>query len=66
MTRVLVTGSRDWGDADAIADAIDAWIESRQNGLGGGIDATLVSGACPTGADRICEQLAEHVFGWQV
>lgn len=50
--RLLITGSRDWTDELAIMQAIsdvaippEAW--------------TLVSGACPTGADRIAEQFAE-------
>lgn len=64
--RVLVTGSRDWKDRDAIEQTFDAWCELHTSGLGGGIDATLVSGGCLVGADRIAEQLAEHVFGWQV
>lgn len=52
MNRILVTGSRDWDNALPIMDAIvniaippEAW--------------TLVSGACPTGADRIAEDFAE-------
>jgi hypothetical protein len=50
--RILVTGSRDWTDEITIFSAIsdvaippDGW--------------TLVSGACPTGADRIAEGFAE-------
>lgn len=50
--RVLITGSRTWDDELTIMQAIsdvaippEAW--------------TLVSGACPTGADAICEAFAE-------
>jgi hypothetical protein len=46
--RILVTGSRDWDDQGAISMALAA--QARQRPL-----ATLVSGACPTGADRLCE-----------
>jgi hypothetical protein len=44
--RVLVTGSRDWDDTTAIRDALAAVWEP---------GAVLVSGACPTGADRLAE-----------
>lgn len=46
--RILVTGSRDWSDVDAIWAALARLAET--NPL-----ATLVSGACPTGADAIAE-----------
>lgn len=50
--RVLVTGSRTWEDADEIGYALlDAY-----NHFG---PFTLVSGACPQGADRIAEQIVE-------
>lgn len=45
-TRVLITGSRDWSDADAILDAL---LPYNMPGT------VLVSGACPTGADAIAE-----------
>lgn len=44
--RVLITGSRDWSDTRAIHDALDAYAEPGD---------TVVSGACPTGADAIAE-----------
>lgn len=48
MKRILVTGSRDWTDGEAIyaalAEARETWGPS-----------VLVSGACPTGADQIAE-----------
>ncbi|MGH3928802.1 MAG: SLOG family protein [Pseudonocardiaceae bacterium] len=47
--RVLVTGSRDWADAATIRDALrEQWGDGQ---------AILVSGACPSGADRIAETL---------
>lgn len=46
--RVIITGSRKWTDREAIAEVLR---ELRDTG------ATLVSGACPTGADRIAEEI---------
>jgi len=49
--RLLVTGSRDWDDAEWIAEALDVHsVEDEEN--------ILVSGACPTGADYIAEWIA--------
>lgn len=56
MSRILVTGSRDWDDHVTIRDALD------DNYIPG---ATLVSGACIEGADRIAEQHAEK-SGWNI
>lgn len=59
--RVLVTGSRDWADKEHVAEAlIEAWEQALE-----GEFPTLVSGACPTGADAIAEALAEE-WGWPV
>lgn len=61
--RVLVTGSRDWTDRIAIADAL---LECR-DGVVSDVPRRmlLVSGACPTGADRIAEEYAAK-WGWLV
>lgn len=48
--RVLITGSRDWDDSETIARAL-AYARSKGR-------YTLVSGACPTGADKLCEERA--------
>lgn len=51
--RILVTGSRDWPHvaAEAIRDALhEVWVEY-DNYLG----LVVVSGACPSGADKIAE-----------
>lgn len=51
--RVLITGSRDWEDEDQVFNILTA--------LGLGEGDTLVSGACPTGADKMCEDVAEFL-----
>lgn len=53
--RILVTGSRDWTAVDEIEDALfNAWIDNDRGRF------TLVSGACPTGADAMAELLAKQ------
>jgi len=47
--RVLVTGSRRWTDTATIRDVLSS--------VWGDGSAVLVSGACPTGADRIAETI---------
>jgi hypothetical protein len=47
--RVLVTGSRTWTDTATIEQALrEVW---------GAGDVVLVSGSCPSGADRIAERI---------
>lgn len=49
--RLLITGSRDWDDLDTLMQELTiAWIN-----LGEGDDVILVSGNCPTGADKAAE-----------
>lgn len=55
--RILITGSRDWTDAATIEAALLEFDKSW--------DVTLMSGACPTGADALCEEFAHHA-GWKV
>ena len=65
--RILVTGSRDWTN--------DGVIESALEQVAGhlGRDVTLVSGACPTGADQtaeiygvLCDWIVErHPADWE-
>lgn len=62
MTRILVTGSRDWSDEDTIHGALYAEIIKD-----GG--AVLVHGACRTGADAIADslwlgQVERHPADW--
>jgi YspA, cpYpsA-related SLOG family len=54
VRRVLVTGSRDWTDVGTIFVAL---TEHARPG------DTLVSGACPTGADWIAEDIWREL-GW--
>lgn len=62
MRRILVTGSRSWDDRGAIVEAlVEAWDE-----MGNPADAILVSGACPTGADRLAEEVWENFLGYEV
>lgn len=57
MRRILVTGSRDWEDR--------ARIQANLRAAGVGERCILVSGACPTGADRMAEEEAT-LLGWQL
>jgi hypothetical protein len=55
VKRILVTGSRDWLFPGFINVQLDyAWAD-----LGGDPETSTVSGACPTGADAMCEAWAE-------
>lgn len=47
--RILITGSRDWTDQNLIWDTLNNIAEPY---------AVLVSGACPTGADKMAEDWA--------
>jgi hypothetical protein len=49
LMRILVTGSRDWDD---IATVLNALIVASN-----GQPVTVVHGACPTGADKIADDL---------
>lgn len=55
--RILITGSRDWDDWKCILRVFEEFADYD--------DVVLVSGACPTGADYLCEQFAE-MLGWYV
>ena len=64
--RILVTGSRTWPDslrllvAHALDYAAYEYVGATHPGA-----VTLVSGACPTGADRIAEECAKE-RGWRI
>jgi hypothetical protein len=58
--RILITGSRDWQWPNAISMSL--------LGAAAGVDdddITIVTGACPTGADAQAERVAERM-GWKV
>src|SRR6478735_8400255 len=57
--RVLVTGSRDWEDEDVIREMLQSVDTNPWN-------MVLVSGNCPTGADKIAERIAEEELGWMI
>lgn len=56
--RVLITGSRSWTDVSCIRAALALVAETHSS-------ITLVSGACPKGADMLCEMVATEM-GWDV
>lgn len=62
MKRILVTGSRDWEDREAILLALIEVLDEWE----GPSDSVLVSGACPTGADRMAEEIWEDFLGYEV
>jgi hypothetical protein len=53
MPRILITGSRDWDDEFVIEDGLGSFL---YDAGASAEDFTLVSGACPTGADKLCER----------
>lgn len=59
--RILITGSRTWDDEDYIRQQLTEIKE----GLTYLQKVTLVSGACPQGADYLCEKVAAEL-GWEV
>lgn len=61
MSRILVTGSRDWTDTETIRQALsNVW-----RGLGQPADAVLVHGACHLGgADQIASEIWDSWGYW--
>lgn len=60
--RVLVTGSRAWYDQARVKEALTTVALEH----GANVDEfILVSGACPIGADRMAEDIAEEM-GWTI
>jgi hypothetical protein len=64
IKRILITGSRDWADMTLIMWALSWAWKSAFNAVDSS-DMVLVSGACPTGADSMCAQIA-HTWGWTI
>lgn len=65
--RILITGSRDWDDEQRIWDALSEQYHCHEHPSEecDQSEMTVVSGACPTGADAIAEYVAER-HGWPV
>lgn len=63
IPRILVTGSRDWTDREAIAHALLDVRDQPRPGVPSRM--VLVHGACPTGADAIADEWAT-AWGWEV
>lgn len=57
LLRVLITGSRDWKDKEAIENAI---IDLHNWGPIDWDDVVVVHGDCPTGADAIAQEFCEQ------
>lgn len=62
---VLITGSRMWTDKFLIHNVLTSFHWMLAGEYGSARDITLVSGACPTGADRMGEETASKL-GWTV
>lgn len=54
---LMVTGSRDWDSQAAVTDAISALFDEWLDGPVPVTIPVLISGACPTGADQLAEQV---------
>lgn len=63
MIRILVTGSRTWTNRNWLSMELISAAAETAGGLE--VPVTLVSGACPRGADRIAEELAKS-WDWTV
>lgn len=64
QVRILVTGSRDWTDRPRLVFGLGMAI-GHTGGAGLLSDVTIVSGACPSGADAAAEQYAT-AYGYKV
>lgn len=61
--RILITGSRTWGDERAIWDALDDAIDEQVKN--GEREFIVVHGHCPRGADAIADFYCEDQAGWR-
>lgn len=63
--RILITGSRDWDDYETIQTALydTAFGGPAHAGVVQTLphyEVTIINGMCPTGADKMCYDWAEH------
>jgi len=63
--RVLITGSRGWTDRLLIGNTLIEYHQTDAAGFDLVDQPTLVSGACPTGADHVAE-VAARFLGWPI
>lgn len=56
MTRILITGSRNWADLHAVYRALREAVNGQDWN-----DVVIVHGGCPTGADHFAARWAELV-----
>ncbi len=54
--RLIVCGSRDWTDREAVFDALDSALNDAHIRSGKPRTLTVVHGACPTGADKFADE----------
>lgn len=61
VKRLLTTGSRTWRDREKIDDILSRAYGSLAHELPNILvnDVVMISGACPIGADRMCEEIWE-------
>lgn len=62
VTRILVTGSRNWADRDVVFETLMDVLAER----GHPADMVLVHGACPTGADKMADEIWCGFLGYRV
>lgn len=58
MTRILITGSRDWPDMDSIVQTLGTTIIGLISKGETKDTITLIHGQCPTGADAMADWVA--------
>jgi YspA, cpYpsA-related SLOG family len=63
--RVLVTGSRDWGDADMLSFELGVALREALREGHSLADVVIVHGDCPAGVDHMADRLASD-FGYAV
>lgn len=61
--RILITGSRTWGDEGVIWDALNDTIDEQVKN--GETEFVVIHGHCPRGADAIADFYCEDQAGWR-